>query len=932
MSTDMTPPDEIIRDANGRIIPNGGFGSGSNFTAEVDDSSSGVNGLVVTTGTVINREMDLVSGAGSFLFDDPNFYGASSTYTVNIGTLDDGSVVFFEGIDAAGNVTISSFTVDNSSPTISAVDGYGVPLVQPGLTTSSTVVVTANDSISGVASIVLFDGVNYTTNTFSGAPSTATWTLSSLSPGNYSVYAYDLAGNQGQFYFTVAKTPSVVGSTGPPVLLNVFSVPGGGLNPTAIVSAPNGDVYLAGTSMDFSAGFAMQVAPGEVVWAQTAPGVSAYNGITSVAVDSAGNAYAVLDGEDYLYKFPGGGGAPISVPLPFDVDESSGRYGTNAYVAVDTTAALVYAAFRYLDTTDPADVISNIKFAVFDESLNLQDTAYHEGEDSGDGASPLGLAVDGAGTLWTVGYDYANPGSYMLVDQCGSGLSGCSFYQTNAPVSEDGAVGAAVGGEAGSGADAIESGVALTRWSSAYGFSSPVALSSSPIGLAAGYGQADVQMSNNQIVELSTSGDMGWNPPISNAPQFVAAGVPGANQLDMVSVDGSGNIYVSIYGSQGISYTATSSDGKATVVSPISTTAIAPVSTATESGAMAAAAAQSLTLASSLYQITPSPETLPSPATLTITTSLGGADSSALALWRYNGTSWQSFPITGQSTTDNGDGTYSLSGYLGAFSLYAVFSQPTDVLPPRTTLVVGTPSYSTGTLVDATSTTVFGLTAVDDLVTVGDGIGVGVAETWLSVDGSPYGLYQGTFTIVQEATHTVSFYSVDWANNIETTNNETVIIDLTPPSLSAQDPLGNPIADGSTTTATSIQVEAEDFGSGVGAIALVQIAGGAYSSTAAFTAEAIADAVFPSTGTAPLLSGEYALSAYDMVGNVSSMTFIVAPTILAVSPYFSGGPMQGPSDGPIIQTSLGQPFVGTLAPGTTQQIIFGSGAALSIGP
>jgi len=112
---------------------------------------------------------------------------------------------------------------------------------------------------------------------------------------------------------------------------------------------------------------------------------------------------------------------------------------------------------------------------------------------------------------------------------------------------------------------------------------------------------------------------------------------------------------------------------------------------------------------------------------------------------------------------------------------------PADDLPPRTSFIAGTPSFSSGTLY-ASDLTVFALSAVDDLATVGDGAGVGVAQTYVAIGTAAYAPYAGLFSLSTEGLNTLSYYSVDFAGNAEVAHSTTVALDLTPPitTLSAQ--------------------------------------------------------------------------------------------------------------------------------------------------
>ena len=56
-----------------------------------------------------------------------------------------------------------------------------------------------------------------------------------------------------------------------------------------------------------------------------------------------------------------------------------------------------------------------------------------------------------------------------------------------------------------------------------------------------------------------------------------------------------------------------------------------------------------------------------------------------------------------------------------------------DMLPPRTALAAGVPSFSSGAILYADEGTPFSLIAVDDLMVVGDGAGVGVAQSFFGV-------------------------------------------------------------------------------------------------------------------------------------------------------------------------------------------------------
>lgn len=103
-----------------------------------------------------------------------------------------------------------------------------------------------------------------------------------------------------------------------------------------------------------------------------------------------------------------------------------------------------------------------------------------------------------------------------------------------------------------------------------------------------------------------------------------------------------------------------------------------------------------------------------------------------------------------------------------------------DIVPPRTTLAVGTPRFVSSTTF-VTAATTFSLTAVDDRFFPGDGVGVGVKSTFISVDTAPFSIYSGTFSLSAEGLHVLHYFSVDLAGNTELTSSVTIAVDLTPP-------------------------------------------------------------------------------------------------------------------------------------------------------
>jgi hypothetical protein len=163
---------------------------------------------------------------------------------------------------------------------------------------------------------------------------------------------------------------------------------------------------------------------------------------------------------------------------------------------------------------------------------------------------------------------------------------------------------------------------------------------------------------------------------------------------------------------------------------------------------------------------------------------------------------------------------------------FTIVDTTNDTLPPRTIGQVGPPSYSTGTITYITSVSTLGLVAVDDAITVGDGLGVGVATTYLSIDGGPFQVYTGTGSVQNEGLYLLSYYSVDLLGHTEAVETSTIAVDNTPPittlqvlgssttdaygdidisaatpiALSAVDPISNGVASGVAATYYVIDV------------------------------------------------------------------------------------------------------------------------------
>jgi len=188
---------------------------------------------------------------------------------------------------------------------------------------------------------------------------------------------------------------------------------------------------------------------------------------------------------------------------------------------------------------------------------------------------------------------------------------------------------------------------------------------------------------------------------------------------------------------------------------------------------------------------------------------------STAALWRYaaDGTP------TSASQVDAGGargavlhGSQLWLSVDGSTAPYVVTSEtalagvPSDVKPPRTSLTMGTPSY-TGDRAYVTSHTPLNFSTIDDKLSEGDGLGTGGGQTFHSVDGSAFVLSASSWTLSGEGTHAVSYYSVDAEGNAEVVRSTSVAVDATAPvvavissgtayALSYQDPVSSGVASG----------------------------------------------------------------------------------------------------------------------------------------
>ena len=123
--------------------------------------------------------------------------------------------------------------------------------------------------------------------------------------------------------------------------------------------------------------------------------------------------------------------------------------------------------------------------------------------------------------------------------------------------------------------------------------------------------------------------------------------------------------------------------------------------------------------------------------------------------------------------------TLNVSDSFGNWDTDIVNITVVETNPPVTTMYVGEPKYRkvSGDYWNITTnltSTLINLSAVDNYS--------GVNFTWYAIDGK-YFIYAGNFTLdgYSEGPHTITWGSMDFAGNNETSNNDIIIIDNTPP-------------------------------------------------------------------------------------------------------------------------------------------------------
>ncbi|PKN00003.1 MAG: hypothetical protein CVU78_03505, partial [Elusimicrobia bacterium HGW-Elusimicrobia-2] len=152
-----------------------------------------------------------------------------------------------------------------------------------------------------------------------------------------------------------------------------------------------------------------------------------------------------------------------------------------------------------------------------------------------------------------------------------------------------------------------------------------------------------------------------------------------------------------------------------------------------------------------------------------------GGKENNLKLLHQDGTEW--IDITFARDTGNNI----IYGKVANLSLFCVAYG--DILPPRTSLSAGEPSYVDTQTIYITDATTFTLAAVDDLLNVGDESGLGVAEIRYRIGDNPWQVYTGTLSVAGEGSRVIAYYSVDNMGNTEILKTSNIVVDNSPPEI-----------------------------------------------------------------------------------------------------------------------------------------------------
>jgi len=165
---------------------------------------------------------------------------------------------------------------------------------------------------------------------------------------------------------------------------------------------------------------------------------------------------------------------------------------------------------------------------------------------------------------------------------------------------------------------------------------------------------------------------------------------------------------------------------------------------------------------------------------LTFVSDASNVDFETLAIFEFRDGAWSSGTVVGQFPKQLDGGFVSVTGIALKPGVFSVQGEPLDVLPPRTTLANGDPSYGDDP-VFVTTDTYFVMTSTDDAITIGDMRGVGVERIEYSIDGGSTGTYLSSFTLLTagEGLHDIQFNAVDYNGTWEDLKVSSVAVDTT---------------------------------------------------------------------------------------------------------------------------------------------------------
>jgi hypothetical protein len=556
---------------------------------------------------------------------------------------------------------------------------------------------------------------------------------------------------------------------------------------TAITLDGSGNFYVAGSfsgTQDFDPGagtfnltaskcgssfVAKYTANGSFLWARAFNPSSGSDHIASIAVDSAGNVYTTGEfcgtvdfdpgtGTVNLTSAGTGGNAFVSKL------NASGNYvwavsmagspscGTSsgAGIAVDS-AGNVYTTGQFSGTVDfnPGAGTANLSTGSTggDAYVSKLDTSGHYvwavslgGSSRGDCTAGQGIAVDGSGSVFTVG----NLHGTADFDPGAGVASLSSTGSTNAYISKLDTSGHYVWARALVGTNSTSSvhgaGIAVDSLDNVYTtgeFSGTVDFD--PGAGTATLSTAGTCISGAWVSKLDSSGHYVWATVQGGASSHNTAASYG------IALDSAGNVYTTGQFSGTVDFNpGAGTDNK------------------TASGCSDIFISKLSTTGAYLWSID-------------FGSSRTSSDSGAAIAVARSGNIYTTGTFSGTVDFDPGTGTANRTATGCSDGFVSILTQ--DVTPPTTTAVLaGTPGnpgwYRSSVSVSLSAT---------------DNGGTGVAGTYYSLDGGKWQDYTGVIPITAQGPHTVSYYSVDMVGNVEAKHTASFSIDTIPPALSVTD-------------------------------------------------------------------------------------------------------------------------------------------------